>query len=177
MDYKEYWEYRYVNGGNSGAGSYGDELTWKMERLSKLVGVFSITEVGCGDFNFGNRVVAMFPEATYTGLDVSKFIIEKNKDLYSRHTFLPMGDVPPADLLLCVDVLFHITDDKEYEEMLNKLEKAWTKYLCITAYEYDDDTTAPHVKIRKFDYKRFGEPIVREVCEEDGQKYFYIFQK
>ena len=177
MESKQYWNNRYLRGGNSGGGSYGEQLDKKMEYISKLSGVFSISEIGCGDFNFGKRVTQMFPEATYTGSDVSDVIVRRNTALYGRHGFtFNTEDVPTADLVLCVDVLFHVLDDKECEELINKLEKLWTKYLIVTAYERDEELNT-HVRIRKFDYKRFGEPIVREVIEEDGSLYFYIFEK
>lgn len=172
---KDYWENRYQTNRTSGDGSYGEQLNKKLEWLKEL-DIQSIYELGCGDFNFGWRLLQFYPKVTYTGVDISETIIEKNKKI-SNHTFKVGSEVEPADLILCVDVLLHILDDKELEETLQNLEKNWTKYLAITAYERDQDGTSGHVKIRNFDYKRFGEPIIREVVEEDGQMYFYLFKK
>ena len=176
MDSKVYWDNRYKNGGNSGAGSYGDMLNRKLDWLKKLEGIKTIYELGCGDFNFGWRLLQFFPDATYIGTDMSETIIERNKQIAPKHTFTTNKVIIPSDLVLCVDVLFHVLDEKELEDILNGLEKAWTKYLVITAYERDEEMTN-HVRIRKFDYKRFGEPIVREICEEEGSLYFYIWKK
>lgn len=171
-----YWNDRYNRGGNSGYGSYGDQMTQKVNWITPL-DFETVTEVGCGDFNFGSHILLNHP-AQYLGLDISEVVIDHNREIYpGRQRFqIFNGEIPPADLLMCVDVLFHIINDEELELMLDKLEKAWTKYLVITAYERDEEFHN-HVRIRKFDYKRFGEPILREVIEEDGSLYFYIFKK
>ena len=172
---KDYWNERYAGGGTSGDGSYGAQLIKKLKWLSGL-DIQSISEIGCGDFNFGKHLLEIYPQAKYTGLDISEVIIEKNKLTYPHHTFQLMGDIPPSDLLLCVDVLFHVLDDQELDKLLTELRNKWTKYLAITAYERNEDFTN-HVRIRKFDYLKFGEPIIREVVEEDGQMYFYLFKR
>lgn len=175
MESKEYWNNRYKGGGNSGYGSYGEQLNKKLNWLKGL-SVNSITDIGCGDFNFGKNLMEIYPKADYFGFDISEVVVAKNKQLYPQFTFSSEGIVPQADLVLCIDVLFHLLDDAEYERMLVSLEKVWTKYLVVTAYERNEDL-GNHVKIRNFDYKRFGEPILRKVVEEDGNLYFYIFEK
>lgn len=174
---KSYWNLRYGAGGNSGYGSYGEQLTRKLNWLLPMK-FESICEVGCGDFNFGSHILAEHQECKkYVGLDISDTIIRKNQKLFPQHTFEVFeGFIYPADLLMCVDVLFHIIDDDDAERMIQDLEKAWKKYLVITAYERDEEKHN-HVRIREFDYKRFGEPLVREVVEADGMLYFYIFKK
>lgn len=176
MNAKTYWNWRYSRGYSSGDGSYGKQLQKKLQWLSGL-NINSISEIGCGDFNFGESLMKMYPGIQYFGQDISNVIIEKNKEKYPNVKFSSlMEDVPPADMVMCVDVLFHILDIEDYEAVLNKLESIWTNYLVITAYEKDLDLKN-HINERKFDYKRFGEPIIREVVEEDGTLYFYLFKK
>ena len=31
------------------------------------------------------------------------------------------------------------------------------------------------LKIRKFDYKEFGDPFIREIVEKNGSQYFYLY--
>lgn len=175
MGSEQYWDNRYAAGYSSGYGSYGDQLEKKLKWLSGL-DIQSITEIGCGDFNFGKRLLEMY-HVPYTGLDISKVIIERNQIIYPEHTFTMMHNNPPkADLLLCIDVILHIMTDEELEEMYQTLERTWTKYLAVTAYERDEDL-GTHVRIRKFPVERFGTPIIREVVEEDGSMYFYLFKK
>lgn len=176
MTETEYWEYRYSSGGNSGYGSYGEQLEKKLKWLSGLE-INSIAEVGCGDFNFGSSLMEMYPHATYAGVDVSQDIVNKNKEKWPQYSFDTTQEVPEADLLLCVDVVFHVLDDKRLEDLLDRLEKAKCKYFAITAYEEDLPEPGSHVRLRKFDYKRFGEPIIREIVEEDGSLYFYLYDR
>jgi hypothetical protein len=173
---KFYWDERYASGGNSGYGSYGEQLEKKIKWLSGL-NIKSISEIGCGDFNFGSRLLGQYPGINYVGMDISSVIIAQNKEKYPQGTFTTnMGEVPSADLLLCIDVLFHVLDDEEYELVLKTLENLQIKYLAVTSYETESETH-PHIKTRQFDYKRFGEPIIREIVEERGQLYFYLFEK
>jgi hypothetical protein len=90
-----------------------------------------------------------------------------------------MAYLPPADLVLCIDVLFHILEDNEQMAVLNRLNTLWRKYLAITAYERggEPNERGYHLNIKKFDPTFFGKPIIREVIEEDGQLYFYLFEK
>lgn len=176
---REYWNARYLGGDTSGSGSYGESLSRKIGWLANLPGIQTITDFGCGDFSFGESLLKRLPGARYIGIDPSDVIIERNRKKEARDnvSFLH-GAVcmPLADLLLCIDVLFHIEDDAEYEATLRRLELAWVKYLALSAYEYDG-LRKGHVFIRKFDPSRFGVPILREVIEDEGSMYFYIFKK
>lgn len=176
MPNTQYWEERYKGGSDSGYGSYGTQLQKKLDLLQNL-DIKTISEYGCGDFNLGRHLLMMYPDAKYTGYDISQYIVERNQALYPYATFTNEPALPKADLVLCVDVLFHIIDDEEVEKVLNNLDKLWTKYLAITAYETPQDNTAPHVKVRKFSPSRFGEPIVRKIVEDDGELYFYLFER
>jgi hypothetical protein len=175
-----YWNGRYRAGHGSGAGSLDEPVARKVEWLKQLKGVRSITEIGCGDFNFGRQVAVQFPAADYCGYDIADTIVGRNQVLFgspSGINFYTMSKpVSPGDLVLCVDVLFHISDDTEYLKMLDRLKQSWDRYLALSAYEYDGHRRG-HVHIRKFDPSFFGTPLLREVCEDDGQLYFYIFSR
>jgi hypothetical protein len=176
MIVEDYWDERYQKGGNSGYGSYGEQLEKKLGWLSGL-DIKSISEIGCGDFNFGSSLLKMYPEVKYLGQDVSSVIIGQNQEKYPGITFTTSpSEVPPADLVLCVDVLFHLIEDEVYKQTLNRIENLWTKYLAVTAYEEDRPSPSPHLALRKFDYKRFGEPLIRETVEADGDLKFYLFK-
>jgi trans-aconitate methyltransferase len=179
---KRYWDRRYAVGQTSGPGSQGEPVENKVRWLSGLPDVSSIVEVGCGDFVFGSRLLQNYPEADYLGFDISDLIVRRNNLLNGCENVrfqVPLSheSFPCADLLLCIDVLFHILDDQEYATMLQKLKLAWTKYLAVSAYEYDNDRTSSHVRIRKFDPKFFGVPIRRYLLEQDGSLYLYLFRK
>lgn len=174
-----YWDQRYANGGDSGAGSYGDAMLRKVEWLSRLPGIETIVEIGCGDFNFGSELMSRFPHARYAGFDISRVIVERNCERYGSHRIrfnVAREAIPPADLLLCVDVLFHVMDPDEQDRLMARLAAAKWRYMGMSAYEYDG-LKSRHVNIRRFDPERFGRPILREIIEDDGEMYFYIFEK
>ena len=181
MKTKNYWNSRYNAGGNSGYGSYGEQKDKKLGWLKDL-DFDHITDIGCGDFHFSNELLKLHP-ASYTGFDISGAIVEKNKVRYPEHkhdfyNYESGMNLPKSDLVICLDVLFHIYEEDEYEEMLHTLKTLPTKYLAVTAYEREQkDGVGHHIHIRDFPYKDFGVPLIREIIEEDGQLYFYLFKK
>lgn len=176
-DPRLYWNNRYANGLTSGYGSYGEALDRKLNWLKGL-DIKSIAEVGCGDFNFGSNLLKLYPEATYTGYDISEYIVKKNQEKWPQYTFTNDFKLPLADLSLCVDVLYHILDDELYEKTLQALKNGWKKYLALSAYENEEESSG-HVKIRAFDPSFFGKPKLREISEDTKPNplYFYIFEK
>lgn len=181
---KEYWESRYLGGQTSGYGSYGEQLERKLKLIEGLKGITSVTEIGCGDFNFGKNLMfrLKLPLTAYTGYDISEAIIERNKRLYPASSFSVMQSFPEksGDLLLCVDVILHLLDDTECGQFLDNLAKLWTtgdaKHLVLTAYDRNEMMQG-HVRIRKFDPTPFGTPIIKEIVEDDGSHYLYAFSK
>jgi hypothetical protein len=173
-----YWDARYAGGGNSGDGSYGKELAAKIQLLCGLPNIQAIAEVGCGDFNLSKNLLAVYPWAKYTGQDISRVAIRLNQQKYPDQSFVnTLEELPPADLLLCIDVLFHVLDEAELTRLLTYLRDHFTHYLAITAYERDEDIGAPHLKVRKFDPNFFGIPVIRELIDEKAGLYFYLFEK
>lgn len=172
---QNYWNQRYLNGGDSGYGSYDEQLRKKLKWLSGLP-IKSITDIGCGDFNLGKNLLKLYPSASYIGYDISDVIIKRNQKIYP-YEFTTKFPHFNFDLTLCIDVLYHVLDDNEYSALIINLKQAFRfgKYLALTAYE-DLQQTSPHLKIRKFDYKSFGKPIIRKIIEEDGKQYFYLYE-
>lgn len=113
---KKYWENRYSTGGNSGAGSYGKFAQYKSIILNEFVQnnkINKVIEFGCGD---GNQLqLAKYPE--YLGLDVSTTALDlcKNKFKHDKSkVFKPLKQYKQetADLVLSLDVIFHLVEDK-----------------------------------------------------------------
>lgn len=157
-----YWEKRYEKGGNSGAGSYGRLAEFKAEYLNKFATehkVATVIEFGCGD---GNQL-KMFKFKKYIGLDISKTSIamcidqyakDKSKSfyLYDQGSFQDNFHLFSADLVLSLDVLYHLVEDEVFEKYMKDLFAASTKYVIIYATDTDDNRwgQAQHVKYRKF---------------------------
>ena len=148
----EYWDSRYSSGGNSGNGSRGDHARYKSTYINGIIRSFpieTINELGHGD---GYQLSLMEGDFKYYGYDISSFIrnklIEEYKD-NSRYTFLDSLDtMQKADLALSLDVLYHITDQKEWQEYINRLFELG-KYVLIYAQDMDKRGQS-HVVSRKF---------------------------
>lgn len=159
---KDFWEERYVKGGNSGAGSYGKFAKFKAEYLNDFVKknkVKRVIEFGCGD---GNQTkLFKFPE--YIGLDVSQKSIEiceeifkndslKSFFLYNQDCFVDNLGVFKSDLSLSLDVIYHLVEDEVFEKYMKDIFSVSKKYVIIYASNTNEqkDFQSNHVKHRKF---------------------------
>ncbi len=157
---RSYWEARYSNGGNSGAGSYGHFARYKAEILNEFVEirrVKSVIEFGCGD---GNQLsLARYP--SYIGLDVSKTAIQKCVSLFREdHTknfalYVPGGfgtikNEFAADLGISLDVVYHLVEDKLFTLYMRHLFGVSQKYVIIYSSNHDEIIEHSHVRHRRF---------------------------
>ncbi len=149
-----YWDHRYLRGGNSGAGSFGRLARFKAEIVNGIVaehGVASVLELGCGD---GHQLtLADYP--AYVGVDVAAAAIAACRrrfagDPTKRFLLAGMGDPGPADLVLSLDVIFHLVEDAAYEDYMRALFGHARRLVAIYASDADARTAAPHVRHRRF---------------------------
>lgn len=156
VDSADYWEKRYVEGGNSGEGSYNRLAQFKADVINKFVEeneIKFILEWGCGD---GNQLsLAKYPQ--YLGYDISKkaisicqkrFVDDKSKK------FLWCGDKDfvtniKADLAISLDVIYHLVEDNVYNIYMKRLFNSSKKYVCIYSCNFDK-SHAQHVRCRRF---------------------------
>jgi SAM-dependent methyltransferase len=159
-----YWEERYVGGGISGDGSYGELAAFKAEVLNALVAderIERVLELGCGD---GNQLaLARYPH--YIGLDVSRTALQmcmarfsddatKSFFLYEPTCFRDNADVFAADCTLSLDVLYHLVEDGVYDKYLAHLFGAARRFAVIYSSDRSDVAVtlrqAAHVRHRPF---------------------------
>jgi SAM-dependent methyltransferase len=193
FDSSTYWEGRYAAGGDSGVGSHGEYAEYKAEILNEFVAehdIESVIEFGCGD---GNQIaLAEYPE--YVGLEVSKAAIEscsrrfadddtKSFFLYDPQHFDNNGALE-GDLVLSLEVLFHIVDREEFENALDDIFEASRRYVIVFSSNRDDpEPDTVHVKHRNFtEYVAETFPEF-ELINTIGNDYdarvsdFYIYEK
>lgn len=172
FDTEGYWEKRYSEGGNSGSGSRGRLAQFEADFLSEFVdtfGVKSVIEFGCGD----GYIAAMASFPKYLGLDISQSVIDtcnqrfagdetKKFDVYDSESFLEKGD--KAELALSLDVIFHLSNESDYESHLRDLFKSAEKYVIIysnsTSFDQSGfDSSQNYMKFRNFlnDSNQFDE--------------------
>mgnify|MGYP001365131002 CR=1 FL=1 len=156
---KDYWEQRYEEGGNSGAGSYGRLAEFKAEIINDFISknnIKSVIELGCGDGNQLN--LYKFPK--YLGLDVSKKSISLCADIFSKdfsksffiydsNFSLNPSLFLKADLSISIDVLFHLVEDDVFEKYMKDLFEMSDKFVIIYSSDFDSDKQmAAHVRHR-----------------------------
>ena len=181
FDSKKYWQDRYVNGGNSGSGSYGVFCDYKATVINNFVKQFKIEtvlELGCGD---GNQL-SLFDIPIYVGQDISQKCVEQNKIRFPQHTFITStDDIGGFDLTMSLDVVFHLIENELYHQYIQDLFNLSDRFVMIYAPN-EDKTIAQHVKYRKFtddtplDFKLFKH-IVNPLKGEYSQSDFYIFER
>jgi SAM-dependent methyltransferase len=151
----EYWEKRYVKGGNSGVGSYGRLANFKAEFLNDFVEqhrINSVIEYGCGD---GSQLkLARYP--SYTGIDVSPRAVEICRALFaadrSKRFFHTDTVKTPmvTDLALSLDVVYHLVEDSAFENYMHRLFDSAQKFVIIYSSNLHDATPTRHVRHRHF---------------------------
>lgn len=153
---KEYWEDRYRSRGNSGPGSYGRLAEWKALILNNFVQekqVDLVLELGCGD---GNQL-QLADYTKYIGFDVSTKAVEICTQIFrldSSKTFLEYKKIEgfsdrSAELVISLDVVFHLIEDDVYQEYLYNLFRLSEKYVIIYSSNYNA-RLARHVRCRRF---------------------------
>ncbi len=149
-----YWEHRYEEGGSSGAGSYGAEANLKAAYMNAFVSdhaVDSVIELGCGD---GNQLrYAEYP--SYLGLDISQTAITRCKELFASDgtkdfLLLDQYEGQTADLVMSLDVIYHLIEDEVFEDHMRLLFAAARRFVVIYSSNEDRPGVATHVVHRDF---------------------------
>ena len=123
--------------GNGSGGGSSPEATGPykifLEGFIRQHDIKSIIDLGCGDWQFSQFLD--LGGATYIGIDASKNVIANNQQSFSRpgvsFVNLPKdySELPAADLLICKDVLMHLST-KKVQDILSILPSY--KYALIT---------------------------------------------
>jgi hypothetical protein len=119
--------------------------------------VDSVIEFGCGD---GHQLsLATYP--AYIGLDVAPSAIQmckrrfandpgKSFFLYDGSCFADHAGVFGADLVLSLDVIYHLIEDSVYETYMTHLFGAGRRYVVVYATDGTIHDGAAHVLHRPF---------------------------
>jgi SAM-dependent methyltransferase len=87
-----------------------------LQNFLKANQIRSVVDVGCGDWTFSRYI--QWEAIKYTGIDIVKNVIQKNQQTFSKPTiqFIHADgttmNLPEADLLICKDVLQHLSNEK-----------------------------------------------------------------
>lgn len=147
FDATRYWERRYAAGGTSGEGSYGRLADFKAKVINDFIvekKILSVIEFGCGD---GNQL-SLLQVPRYIGLDVSASAIRrciaryaddgtKSFFLFDAKGFQDRTGVFAAELVLSLDVIYHIVSDEEFEAYMRHACAASLRYLMLYTTDVD----------------------------------------
>lgn len=149
-DYKKWWEKRYSLGYNSGPGSRGMAAQHKADIINEFIekhSINSVVEFGCGDgYN-----LSLIRYKNYLGFDVSETALRlcrvmfKNDVSKTFRFYDPIvfdnKNLTPVDLVVCLDVLFHILDETEYNKVLDDMFAYSPSYVILytTLYAENND--------------------------------------
>jgi hypothetical protein len=126
-----------VSGSLSGKGSSLSATKAIRENLPSLLtslGTQTLLDVGCGDFLWMSEVEL---PCDYIGVDIVPELISRNTELYARHgrSFRVMDAttcvLPPADTILCREMLFHLSFE-DISRVVANVKRTGTRFLVAT---------------------------------------------
>ena len=152
----KYWEQRYAQGGTSGAGSYGRLADYKAKFINEFAekrDLREAVEFGSGD----GHQCSHFSFDNYIGVDVSRNAIANCQEKLGHKAgwrFLHYKDAEvrtlKSPLVLSLDVIFHLVEDRVFDEYMGKLFQTSTKYVLIYSSDHNEKTRNEHVRHRAY---------------------------
>lgn len=126
------WGSQWFSGGGAETQNARSYVSF-LQKFLRAKNIKTVVDVGCGDWQFSQYVD--WNGITYTGYDVVKHIIEINQERFAEpgvvfiHADVLNTDLPQADLLICKDVLQHLSNS-DVKHFLQQLQKF--QYCLIT---------------------------------------------
>lgn len=142
----DYWQENYASGIGSGYGSRGDEAEWKVRRIVEQLQrrkCTSLLDLGSGDGELAFAIVGHMPTVRYIGMDLSTTACGLNQERADVAGLGNMewvvGDItdatlPFADLVVCLDVLFHLRSEGRHRAALAAICGAFNKCAVVVAW-------------------------------------------
>lgn len=126
----------------SGEGSHSERLFEKyIDYVNGLINeksVKTVVDLGCGDFNIGQRIHA----DQYCGVDIVEQLIDRNRREYAKENIrfecldIVDDELPDGDLCLVRQVLQHLSNE-EIKKVLGKLVKY--RYVVVTEHVTNEE--------------------------------------
>lgn len=165
---KNLWKNNESRSGPGSTISSTELLRKELEIIINLYNIKKITDLGSGDFNWLRIIIT--EGLNYTGIDIVPELIHKNNELYgsSNIQFICADcsqEIPPnADLVICRDVLVHLTN-RDALKVIENIKKSGSKYLLTTTFNsvknkknYSGGWRAVNLEDEPFNFKK---PVVR----------------
>ena len=149
----QYWEARYRANGTSGAGSTGRLARFKAGVVNRFIAdnqIGSAIDLGCGD---GSQLALFELPANYVGVDAAPTAVAACAARYPGRRFVPLdaaSALPPAELTLSLDVIYHLTEDAIFASYTRMLFAKATRFVLVYASNIDASWPSAHVRHRRF---------------------------
>lgn len=160
FDNRVFWDLRYAHfpERGSGVGSRGSHREYKCQLLRQqgIETAASVLDVGCGDL----EVVSELNLKNYLGLEQSETALEiarrKRPDwrFYANDMVADSEGIAEADWVLCLEVLIHQRNRKDYDTLVRLLAMKTRRVLVVSGYDNDTD------EIRRNHMLFFYEPLL-----------------
>lgn len=124
----------------SGFGSgirYTESLRARMPQLIDRYSIKTVFDAGCGDFNWMQRIINLV-DVRYTGADIVEDLIVGNTKKYGNDKTrfvikdVRLSPIPKSDLVICRDVLFHLSNSDVMITLRNLLNSKSRLYLLTS---------------------------------------------
>ncbi len=168
----------------SGTGSDADQtrvIVQELPLLLRRLGVRSVLDVPCGDFEWMKRVDLAGVE--YMGADIVAPLIDANRRRHARPGVefqvldLTRDRLPTVDLVLCRDCLVHLSFAQAQQALAN-IAASGARYLLTTTFTgRSENADIPTGKWRALNLQRppFNLPppleLINERCTEKDGRY------
>lgn len=125
----------------SGPGSrisVNKNLLKLLEQFTEEHKIRSIIDCGCGDFNWMKLFDYNLIDS-YTGIDIVENMISDNNQKYKNDKInfqslsIISDKIPSCDLVICKDVLFHLSYD-DAKKTLQNIKESKSKFLLSTTF-------------------------------------------
>ena len=141
--------------GTSGSGSTLEitrEYRAYIEDFLKKHAVTSVIDAGSGDWSFSKAID--WGDVSYLGIDIASDVIEVVRKKYEKGKIkFQVGDItedlPAADLLICKDVLQHLSNNLVHKFIKNNLRKGKYKWVILTNDRSSENRDIPNADYRK----------------------------
>jgi hypothetical protein len=160
----------------SGPGSelrFTEKARYGISTLIKRFGVTSIADAPCGDFNWMRHVD--IGACRYIGYDIVQELVARNICFFGenrefRHLNLIENVIEKVDLIICRDMLAHLTHEQIFK-VLRNFKKSGSKYILmttgLTTMDNSPDITPGEVRRINFERAPFNFPRPLALIEEN----------
>ena len=134
---ENFWEAGESRSGPGSTLSQTEALRAELPALFRELGIQSLLDVPCGDYNWMGRLEYEFD--AYTGGDIVKSVVAENQERFTTpkrrfvHLDLMRDDLPDADAILCRDCLVHFSDGDVRKALLN-VARSGARFFVATTY-------------------------------------------